>query len=257
MNALEKLKVAVVAAGEVVRTGLGQMLEQNPRVDDYAVFHPGEFSAESSKDSIQLLILSYNVLLLWTSDMPGHGVGNWAADLADVAHRNGLRVVFLVPGAVAEAGHLVGGTGVRRSLHGPDLPCDGVLDQDGLTTESLNQALRRLANGERLVTRHPAVQRVTPAPCAVGVAAGNGATGTAARPANPPTVLLTARERQVLELLVEGMSNREIGQALELSEHSAKRMVAIVLSKLNSPNRTQAVAVALREGLVGSGPVRS
>ncbi len=58
----------------------------------------------------------------------------------------------------------------------------------------------------------------------------------------------------MLELLVEGLSNRQIGQALGVSEHVAKRTVAIVLSKLDSPNRTQAAAVALREGLVGSGP---
>ncbi|WP_406727854.1 LuxR C-terminal-related transcriptional regulator [Streptomyces sp. GD-15H] len=79
---------------------------------------------------------------------------------------------------------------------------------------------------------------------------GRGAVGPRTR---SPRRQLTERERRVLELLVEGFSNRQIGQALEVSEHVAKRTVAIVLAKLDCPNRTQAAAVALREGLVGTG----
>ncbi|MGJ3559317.1 response regulator transcription factor [Streptomyces sp. INA 01156] len=50
-----------------------------------------------------------------------------------------------------------------------------------------------------------------------------------------PRRQLTERESRVLELLVEGLSNRQIGQALEVSEHVAKRTVAIVLAKLDCP----------------------
>lgn len=62
-------------------------------------------------------------------------------------------------------------------------------------------------------------------------------------------VRLTAREREVLALLVEGLSNKQVAHRLGISSHGAKRHVANILAKLNCPNRTLAVAKALREGL--------
>lgn len=60
---------------------------------------------------------------------------------------------------------------------------------------------------------------------------------------------LTARERQVLTLLVDGLSNKEIASRMSLSQHSIKRYVTSILAKLHSPNRTSAAARAIREGL--------
>ncbi|MFI1018974.1 response regulator transcription factor [Streptomyces sp. NPDC020965] len=221
------MRVAVVAAGEVIRGGFAQMLDQTTGVEGYAVFAPDEFAAEASEDTIQLLILSCDVLVLWTVNSTGVGEGAWAAELASIARENGILVLLVLPGAE-----------LARAATGPAVPCHGVLDQDTLTTTVLGDVLHRLASGEKFVMEP--VARVTP----------RRGPGVTALPPRQPAVLLTARESQVLELLVEGLSNKQIGQALALSEHSAKRLVAIVLSKLNSPNRTQAVAVALREGLV-------
>jgi DNA-binding CsgD family transcriptional regulator len=64
-----------------------------------------------------------------------------------------------------------------------------------------------------------------------------------------PAVRLTPREQQVLVLMVEGLSNKQIGRRLDISFHGAKRLVASILAKLDSPTRTVAVARALREGL--------
>jgi DNA-binding NarL/FixJ family response regulator len=63
------------------------------------------------------------------------------------------------------------------------------------------------------------------------------------------TVVITPRERQVLGLLVEGLSNKQIARRLSISLHGVKRLVANILAKLNCPNRTLAVARALRDGL--------
>jgi DNA-binding NarL/FixJ family response regulator len=63
-------------------------------------------------------------------------------------------------------------------------------------------------------------------------------------------VALTARERQVAELLVEGASNKVIARRLAISVHTAKFHVAAVLEKLEARNRSDAVAIALRDGLV-------
>jgi DNA-binding NarL/FixJ family response regulator len=62
--------------------------------------------------------------------------------------------------------------------------------------------------------------------------------------------LLTPRERQILALLGEGRSNREIANILVISERTARTHVSNVLSKLNLSSRTQAALMAIREGLV-------
>ena len=60
---------------------------------------------------------------------------------------------------------------------------------------------------------------------------------------------LTPREQQALVLMVDGMSNKQIGRRLQISEHGAKRLVANILAKMDCNNRTLAVSRALREGL--------
>lgn len=61
---------------------------------------------------------------------------------------------------------------------------------------------------------------------------------------------LTKRELEVLELMAQGFANRRIAEGLDISAHTAKFHVAQVLAKLRSATRTQAVARALREGLL-------
>ncbi|WP_344405651.1 response regulator transcription factor, partial [Actinomadura nitritigenes] len=78
-------------------------------------------------------------------------------------------------------------------------------------------------------------------------------TGRAASPASPgpagPFAALTAREREVLKLVAEGRNNREIAAALFISPKTASVHVSNILAKLNVSGRTQAAALALREGL--------
>ncbi|HEY6886924.1 MAG TPA: AAA family ATPase [Solirubrobacter sp.] len=62
---------------------------------------------------------------------------------------------------------------------------------------------------------------------------------------------LTPRERQVLSLLADGRTNREIGQALYMAEKTASVHVSRILSKLDVRSRTEAAALAHRVGLVG------
>jgi NarL family two-component system response regulator LiaR len=61
---------------------------------------------------------------------------------------------------------------------------------------------------------------------------------------------LTAREREVLELIVAGESNKRIARALGISEKTVKTHVGHVLAKLGVTDRTQAALQAVREGLV-------
>ena len=63
-------------------------------------------------------------------------------------------------------------------------------------------------------------------------------------------VALTDREHEVLALMGQGLSNREIGEALEISANTAKFHVKAVLDKLGAQTRTEAVVLALRAGLL-------
>jgi DNA-binding NarL/FixJ family response regulator len=65
------------------------------------------------------------------------------------------------------------------------------------------------------------------------------------RPADPST--LSAREREVLALIAEGLSNPDIAVQLGLSEHTIKRHVANILLKLDLPTRTAAAALVARQ----------
>lgn len=61
---------------------------------------------------------------------------------------------------------------------------------------------------------------------------------------------LTSREMEVLELIVRGQSNKEIGASLAISEATVKSHINNILSKLGVTYRTQAVTTALQRGLV-------
>lgn len=64
-----------------------------------------------------------------------------------------------------------------------------------------------------------------------------------------PSSELSAREREVLSLIVGGKSNREIASALGITEGTVKCHVSVILMRLNVHDRTQAVLVALQRGL--------
>ena len=62
--------------------------------------------------------------------------------------------------------------------------------------------------------------------------------------------VLTRREREVLALVAEGMTNREIGKRLFISDKTASVHLSNVMTKLNVTSRTEAVTVAHRRGLL-------
>jgi DNA-binding NarL/FixJ family response regulator len=61
---------------------------------------------------------------------------------------------------------------------------------------------------------------------------------------------LTAREREVLILVAEGKSNRDIAEHLVISERTARTHVSHLLAKMGLTSRTQAALLAVKEGLV-------
>ena len=104
-------------------------------------------------------------------------------------------------------------------------------------TAELADAVRRAASGEAVMHPHVAarlVQELRDRP----------------RTEVPPAAGLSEREHEVLRLLAEGLSNMEIAERLVISEHTVKRHVSNILSKLHLADRTRAAVYAWREGMV-------
>ena len=100
--------------------------------------------------------------------------------------------------------------------------------------DELRDAIRATADGTRVLAPDVAIQL-----------AGSWATEPANREAQ-----LTARELQVLQHLAEGMTNAQVAGELDLSPRTVKTHVQNLLVKLDTPDRTGAVAQGFRRGLI-------
>jgi len=105
------------------------------------------------------------------------------------------------------------------------------IDADGLA-----DAIRRTARGEAVL--HPRVAGY------LLDAIRRGAT-----PGEEPLATLSEREREVLEVMAEGMSNQLIGEKLNISEKTVKTHVSNILAKLGVADRTQAAVYAWKSGM--------
>ena len=101
-----------------------------------------------------------------------------------------------------------------------------------IRTNDLVDAVRRVATGQNLLD--PAVT----ARVLERLRSGN--------PQDELLARLTEQERKVLELLAEGLTNRQIGERLHLAEKTVKNYVTSVLSKLGMTRRTEAAVYAVR-----------
>ncbi|HTS24953.1 MAG TPA: response regulator transcription factor [Bryobacteraceae bacterium] len=72
----------------------------------------------------------------------------------------------------------------------------------------------------------------------------------AALAAQIPRPDLSAREIQVLELIVQGLANKQIAYSLSIAEHTVKNHVKNILSKLGVQDRTQAATAAIQRGII-------
>src|ERR671929_219965 len=86
------------------------------------------------------------------------------------------------------------------------------------------------------------------------VASGEGYVDPALMPAfltgRDKDDMLTGREREILQLLADGMSNADVATKLFISQETVKSHVRHILAKLEADTRTHAVAIALREAII-------
>jgi DNA-binding NarL/FixJ family response regulator len=107
-----------------------------------------------------------------------------------------------------------------------------------ITRQELLSAIRRVLRGESILDGEIAARAL------------QQLAGELAVPVSPPVERLTAREREVLVLLAQGMTNREIAAQLTLSVGTVKIHVEHIIAKLGVSDRTQAAVRAVESGLL-------
>jgi DNA-binding CsgD family transcriptional regulator len=115
----------------------------------------------------------------------------------------------------------------------------GALPRDAATGEIV-AAITAAASGLTAFDRSLALEALS------GLARGR----MEAEPVSDQDESLTAREREVLQLLAQGIPNKQIAQRLTISEHTVKFHVSAIMTKLGAASRTEAVTTAARRGLL-------
>jgi DNA-binding NarL/FixJ family response regulator len=208
VNTARPITVLIADDHPVVRQGLAVLLEVQ---DDIALV--GE--ASTGPEAVRLTRQHSPDVLLLDLKLPeidGLGV---LSELA--AQQTSTRVLILT----SAAGPATPGLALQAGAA-------GFLYKD-VDPDALVRAIRSVHDGQTVL-----------APEAVGLVttrAAGGARGIGA---------LTGRERQVLDLLAAGHSNREIARTLHVSEKTVKTHVSAVLAKLGVADRTQAALLAVR-----------
>lgn len=206
------LRVLVVADNLLTRAGLAALLAAQPGLDVIGQTAAGEALADD-------LDVYRPDAVVWDLGWDAQAaLGQLGALVNDAPP-----VVALLPddARAAPTAALLGAAGGGGLLHR-----DCGADQLGL-------ALLAAASG--LLVIDPAL-------------AGAALAGSAAPEA--PIEALTPREREVLQLLAEGLSNKAIALRLDISDHTVKFHVNAIMTKLDAQSRTDAVVRAMRLGLV-------
>ena len=114
----------------------------------------------------------------------------------------------------------------------------------------LNRMLHQSAGG--ILSAEASAEEIVQAiqSIALGLTVYDSALGRGAEEERPFSEPLTSRERQVLSLLANGLSNKVIAALLNVSEHTIKFHIHAILGKLGVSSRTEAVSRGLRSGLI-------
>ena len=204
------MKILIADDHDLVREALGSLIEKEP---DLEVNHAEDYGGAAARISADG---PFDLVLLdWT--MPGmKGLDG----LADAIRLNDGRPVALMSGTatrnVAEEALAAGAAGFLPKT---------------MASRSLVSAIRFMAMGEQFAP----VQFMTE---------------KEEETENALAAKLTERERQVIDGLCRGLSNKEIARELDLQEVTVKLHVKTACRKLGARNRTQAAMIARDEGLV-------
>ncbi len=223
------IRVFIVAASPLTRAGLENLLAAR------GVVVAGSTGAIETVAGL-LSDAAPDIVLI---DASGQAYEETLETLASSGLTADVGVVLLADAASAASSSEAVHAGVRDGVRdGVRAGVRAVLPGD-LSPEQLVAALEAAASG--LVVLHPSQANEI-------LSANAGATPRAA--AEEYAEALTRRELEVLQMLAGGLSNKEIGSRLKISEHTAKFHVAAILGKLGAGSRAEAVSIGIRRGLV-------
>ena len=168
----------------------------------------------------------------------------------------GLARLGAETGQAERAARLFGATAALRDAVGvPYSPADvayfaPTLDalRSGLGVNACAREMtagRDLSRQEAIAEAMAVVPVVSPPEASVSAGIGVGA-----GPSRDGEPAMTRREREVLRLLADGLSDKEIGAALHISAETVTKHVGHILRKLEVPSRTAAATLALRQGII-------
>ena len=216
----EEIRVMVLDDHDTFRDPLAFMLEREP--DLTVVARPGSLSEARGFLDAELAV---DVALVDLNLPDGSG-----ADLIKELRGSRPRATALVLSATADRRHLA--TAIEAGAA-------GVMHKSAPVGD-LVEAVRRLASGEQLLSQEEVIEalryltRVRESTREADLASGR----------------LTPREREVLQALAEGSSDKEIARMLHVGEGTVHTHVANILSKLEVSSRLQALVFAVRHGVV-------
>lgn len=211
---MKKIRVLIVDDHAVVRKGVQMIVSTEPLIQIVGEANNGQDAVRQVKD------LQPDVILM---------------DLV-MPHKDGIEAIAEIKRNDPDVKIIVLTTfedeeKIKAAMHAG---VDGYLlkDADG---EALLQAIQAVRKGD--MPLHPRVARYL----FKGTKRPNDTNGTGH---------LTPREKEVLELVAKGLSNKEVAQALHLSEGTVKVHVSNILGKLDASSRTEAAVWAAQMGLI-------
>jgi DNA-binding NarL/FixJ family response regulator len=229
------IRVLLADDQALIRAGFRVLLEA---ADDIKVI--GE--AVNGDEAVELATSERPDVILMDIRMPGTDGLAATARIAASDALNGVKVVILTTFETDEY--------VYQALR---MGASGFLVKDA-EPEELIRAVRVAHRGEALlspsVTRRLIASLANRAPAVPGAARRDP--GNPARPASD-LARLTEREREVLALVAQGLSNEEIAARLYLSPLTTKTHVSHIMTKLGARDRAQLVVIAYESGLVVPG----
>jgi len=212
----EKIKIVLIDDHPLFREGVAYTLRSEP---DFEIIGQGE----SLDEALQLVVDTQPHVILLDINIPGGGIQ--AAEKISLLYSK-IKIIMLT--ASSDDDDLV--AALKNGASGYILK--------GVAARELISIVRSVWAGEGYVTPSLAASLLSE------MAAGT----RPVRPAASPLDELTERELQILEHIAEGLSNKEIGLRLHLTEKTIKHYVTSILQKLHVRNRVEAAMLTQKSG---------
>lgn len=209
------MRVLIADDHKIVRDGLRLLLDSEPDIEIVA-------EAETGRETLELIAKSSPDVVLLDLRMPDMDGYEVLDAVGEMEHPPGI-VVLTMNDDLAF---------VRRAIQ---LGADGFLVKS-VGRDELIRALRSVQDGT------PYIQDQLTRPLVASLGDGQSQADL--------TVSLSERQLNVLEALARGMENAEIGQELAISESTVKAELRSLYAELDVKNRSQAVAIGFRLGVL-------